>query len=79
MANGRGYEGKISRTEKLTGKETIEDILKVAINAEKNSVAFYSGIKQFVPDRAGKDRIEAIITEELGHLAMLSLSLAASK
>ena len=79
MAGGKGYEGKISQTQKLTGKESIQEILKIAINAEKNSVAFYSGIKELVPERAGKDRIDTIIKEELGHLAVLSLSLAASK
>ena len=79
MADGKGTEGKITRTQKLTGKESIQDILKIAINAEKNSVAFYSGIKELVSERAGKDKIDAIIKEELGHLAVLNLSLAASK
>ena len=79
MADGKGCEGKISRTEKLTGKESIQEVLSIAINAEKNSVAFYSGIKELVPERAGKDKIDAIIKEELGHLAVLNLSLAASK
>ena len=36
-------------------------------------------IKELVPERAGKDKIDAIIKEELGHLAVLNLSLAASK
>ena len=79
MADGKGFEGKISKMEKLTGKESIQDILKIAINAEKNSVAFYSSIKELVPEKAGRERIRAIIKEELGHLAVLSLSLAASK
>jgi rubrerythrin len=79
MADGKGFEGKISRYEKLTGKESIQDILKIAINAEKNSVAFYSGIVELVSSKSGKDKVRAIIKEELGHLTVLSLSLAASK
>jgi rubrerythrin len=77
MADSRGYEGKKSLTEKLTGKESIEDILNIAVDAEKNSIVFYSGLKEMVPARAGKDKIAAIIKEELGHLATLKLSLAA--
>jgi rubrerythrin len=79
MADGRGYEGKISLTDKLTGSESIEDIFNIAIDAEKNSVVFYSGLKEMVPAKAGKEKVEAIIKEELGHLAMLKLSLSALK
>ncbi len=79
MADSRGYEGKISPTEKLTGSEKIEDIFKIAIDAEKNSVVFYVGLKDLVPDRAGKDKVEAIIKEEMGHIATLNKELAALK
>src|SRR4030042_1330070 len=65
MAQGHGWEGKKSLTEGLTGKENIEDILKIALKAEHNSVAFYSGLKELVPPRAGREKVEAIIREEL--------------
>ncbi|MFA5251116.1 MAG: ferritin family protein [Phycisphaerae bacterium] len=76
MASGHGWEGKRSLTKDLTGKEKIEDILKIALEAEQNSVVFYSGLKELVPPRAGRDRVEAIIKEELGHIAILSEQLA---
>jgi rubrerythrin len=76
MANGRGYEGKVSLMEKLTGKETPEEILNIAVDAEKNSVVFYVGLKDLVPARAGKDRVENIIKEEMGHIATLNQKLA---
>ena len=79
MAEGHGWEGKKSLTENLTGNEKIEDILKIAINAENNSVVFYTGLKELVPARAGKDKVEAIIKEELGHIAVLNHQLAALK
>lgn len=79
MADGRGYEGKRSLTEKLTGNEKIEDIFKIAINAEKNSVVFYVGLKDLVGAGAGKDKVEAIIREEMGHIATLNKELAALK
>ena len=77
MANSRGTEGKIGQTQKLTGKEKTEDILKIAINSEKNSVVFYVGLKDLVPTETGKDKVKAIITEEMGHIAVLNKELAA--
>jgi len=79
VADGHGWEGKKALAEDLTGQESIEDILKAAINAEKNSVVFYVGLKDCVSARAGKDKVEAIITEELGHVAVLNRELAALK
>ncbi len=79
MADGRGHEGKVSQAEKLTGKETPEEILNIAIDAEKNSVVFYVGLKDLVSARAGKDKVEAIIKEEVGHIAALKKELAALK
>ncbi|MDD5326814.1 MAG: ferritin family protein [Phycisphaerae bacterium] len=72
MAKGHGWEGKKSLTENLTGKESLGEILEIAVDAENNSVVFYTGLKELVPSRAGRDKIEAIIKEELGHIAVLS-------
>ena len=63
----------------LTGKETKQDILRAAIGYEKDSIVFYLGMKEAVPQGRGKERIDAIIKEEMGHIAALSGELAASK
>ena len=79
MADGRGYEGKVGPAEKLTGKETPQEVLRIAIDAEKNSVVFYVGLKDLVSVKAGKDKVEGIIKEEVGHIAALKKALAALK
>jgi len=71
MADAHGSEGRISPTEALTGREKIADVLKIAVDSEKNSVVFYSGLKALVPASAGRDKVEAIIQEELSHIAIL--------
>jgi rubrerythrin len=71
LADFHGTEGKISPTEKLTGGETMPEILKIALQAEKNSIAFYVGIKDLVPEKSGKDRIQAIIIEEMAHVSTI--------
>jgi len=71
MADARGYEGKITPTKELTGGETPKEILETALNSEKESVVFYFGLKGLVPVRAGRDKVEAIIIEELSHITTL--------
>jgi rubrerythrin len=43
---------------------------------EKDSIVFYLGMKELVPERLGKNRIDGIIKEEMGHLASLGTELA---
>jgi len=71
MADARGYEGKITPTKKLTGRETTKEILDIALNSEKESVLFYIGLKELVPEKAGRGKVRNIIIEELHHITTL--------
>ena len=79
MADSKGFEGMKSPTEKLTGRESVTELLNIAIGAEKNSVLYYVGLKDMVPAEAGRDKVEAIIREEVRHIADLRRRLAALK
>jgi rubrerythrin len=74
MADSHGIEGKKDRQTKLTGSETIREILEIAVNAEKNSIVFYTALRDIV-SAAGRDMVDSIIAEELGHLAVLKTQL----
>ncbi len=76
MADFHGMEGKAAPNQKFTGKETPEEVLRSALQAEKNSIAFYVGIKDFVPDKKGKDKIQGII-EEMMHVSTIGGKLQA--
>jgi rubrerythrin len=76
MADGTLFDVKADPSERLTGKETTEEILRTAIGLEKDGIVFYLGIKGMVPERLGRDRIDAIIDQEMGHIAALSKQLA---
>lgn len=71
MADFHGTEGKAGPTEKLTGRESMAEILKIALQAEKNSIAFYVGIKDLVSSKSAKQRVQAIIIEEMAHVSTL--------
>ncbi len=75
MASSHGIEGKKDRLTKLTGNETIREVFEIAVNAEKNSIVFYTALKDIV-SATGRDKVDTIISEELGHLAVLKTQLA---
>lgn len=75
MADARGYEGKISPSLELSGQEDLQDILSIAINAERNSVVFYVGLKTLVKSDTGKAQVDKVIGEEMAHIATLQKKL----
>jgi rubrerythrin len=77
MADKHVFDTDEDINTKITGNESIRDILQIAINSEKDSVVFYVGLKNLISTQAGRDRIEAIIVEEMKHIAMFSRQLAA--
>jgi rubrerythrin len=79
MADRRVFDVSTEPAKLLTGKETVAEILQAALEREKDSVVFYTGMLDYVPKRLGKDRIEGIIREEIGHIALLSKELRALK
>lgn len=54
---------------------SLEDILKFAITIEKDSIVFYLGLKDIVPVHLGKQKLDDIIKEEMGHIRLLSKEL----
>jgi rubrerythrin len=71
MAKSAGWEGKAAPKLFFSGKETPSQILKAAIEAEKASIAYYLGLKEFVPSQIGKEKVDKIIKEEMGHIVTL--------
>ena len=65
--------------EKKIDITSMEEILKAAIVTEKDSIVFYLGMKNAVPERLGSDKVDEIIEEEMRHITMLSERLLALK
>ncbi|RKZ29202.1 rubrerythrin [bacterium] len=77
VADASIAEGSPEIAEKMTGEESLEEILKLAIELEKQAILFYLGMKDMVPERLGRGKIEEIIKEEQGHIVTLSNRLKA--
>lgn len=76
-ADGHVFDTRLDPVEALTGKETMEEILKIAIGLEKDSIVFYLGFKDAMTRKADVAHIEGIIREEMKHIAALNARLAA--
>lgn len=72
FADGHIFNLKANPSDFLDGRKSVYEILKKAIEIEKDSVLFYLGMKDMVPERFGKDKIDNIIKEEMKHIALLS-------
>jgi len=70
------YLGSLADTKVFFEKEidtsSLREIYKAAILAEKDSIAFYIGLKELVPDYLGKDKLDNIIKEEMRHIKILN-------
>lgn len=71
MADKNVFDTKTDPSQKLTGAESIEDVLRFAIGMEKDSVVFYLGLQDLAPARLGGARLKDIVKEEMGHLSTL--------
>ena len=79
MADEHIFNLKSDPANKLGNLETPDEVLKTAMGLERDSIAFYAGLKESVSRRAGKDKVEAIIKEEINHIAILSTKMEALK
>ena len=78
FADTRVFDAKADPSEKLTGTESLESLLRTAIGLEKDSIAFYTGIREMVPEKLGKDKVDRIIKEEMSHVVTLTEELSAA-
>jgi len=56
----------------LSGRENEADIIRVAIEREKDSIVFYTGLKGFAHSEENIQIINSIIEEELEHIRILN-------
>ena len=76
LADTRVFNVSEDPRETLTGNESLENILLTAIGLEKDSIIFYLGICELVPEKLGNAQMDDIIREEMGHIVLLSDDLA---
>ena len=79
FADGKVFDVKADPAAQLTGQERPAEILQTAIGLEKDSIVFYVGMRDMVPARLGKDRVDDILREEMRHVTSLAEQLKAAE
>jgi rubrerythrin len=69
------FPDRIEPAQELTGRETKADVLRMALRKEAESVAYYTSLKEFVPDNEDVLAIKEILGEEERHVRILTQSL----
>lgn len=60
----------------VKGKEGAAEILKLALDFERDSILFFLGMKDMVPARLGVDKVDGVVKEEMRHVAYLTAKLS---
>jgi len=79
MADGNVFNVNEDPSKAMTGKESLEEVLRKALLMEKDSIIFYLGLREMVPPSLGKDKVDDIISEEMSHIGYLNKELVALK
>ena len=58
--------------QKTVDMTSLEEVLKAAMAAEKDSIAFYAGMCEMVRGDLGKGKVRTIIKEEMSHMVILA-------
>lgn len=56
----------------LKGTETPIEVMEMAIEREKDSIVFYQGLTVSLHNAADEEAVDAIISEEMHHIAILT-------
>jgi rubrerythrin len=72
ISGGNVFKVDSDPCEIIKPDSNILDILKKAIELEKNSIIFYIGLKELVGSKSSKKKIESIIQQEQRHIVMLN-------
>ena len=76
MANSSIFDQSVDPADKVRGK-SIEQVLNIALETEKESILFYLGLENLVPERLGKGKVDGIVKEEMAHVALINGYIAA--
>ena len=75
LAGGHVFDLRADPNDWLGEGRALADVLRKSISIEKNSILFYLGVRDSVPEKLGKERIDGIIKQEMNHVSLLAARL----
>jgi rubrerythrin len=71
LADREVFKTNVDPRKILPSAATLAQVIDLAIGKEKDSIVFYVGARELVPEKLGREKINSIIAEEYGHIAFL--------
>ena len=75
LADESIFDTSDSPLENIGTEPTFENILRFAVSKEKDTINFYTGLRQLVSAGSGKNKVDEIIQEEMRHVSLLTQEL----
>lgn len=72
MVDGEVFSNLRPTAEYLTGAETADDIKKLAIEFEKNTVVYFASLANAMTSSEDREVIRKLVGEEIQHIAILT-------
>ncbi len=72
LISGKVFDYRGDPLKKLPAMDAAAEILKYAITLEKETIAFYLGIRDSMRRPADRERVDAVIEEEKAHVVELT-------
>ena len=77
LADGKVFDLKLDPAAIVSRLTTVKDILESALNNEKDTIVFYMVIAKKGAKHLDKEKIQGILDEEIGHVALITNKLTA--
>ncbi|MFP4139685.1 MAG: ferritin family protein [Planctomycetota bacterium] len=71
LASDRLFDPAGGPAKTWTGQERLTDVIARAVEMESDSILFYVGLKEYVPNADQRAKIDDIIHQEMGHATSL--------
>ena len=75
LADEHVFKVRDDPRKRLTGGEGREEILRMAINLDKEAMAFYLGLKQAVSRASDRELVDVVIKAKMRHIGILNREL----
>lgn len=75
FASGQVFDMTVPPLDTLPENPSVRDILTMALRREGDTILFFTGVANALPDGEAAQAIDAIIKQEMGHVTLLSSKL----
>jgi rubrerythrin len=75
ITDGNLIGGDSAETTRTAEQGTTTEILRTAIELEKDSIVFYLGLREILTKEADKEKVDGVIREEMRHIVDLQTKL----